>query len=83
VLDDRWTVLLLSSDGGLESELREYDARVIDLDGCLRQGYGREKDDEIAGTWSVLLFAQLFAYYSSLGRGLNPDHPTKLTKVVQ
>jgi glucosamine--fructose-6-phosphate aminotransferase (isomerizing) len=26
---------------------------------------------------------QLFAYYSAVSRGLNPDHPTKLTKVVR
>lgn len=26
---------------------------------------------------------QLFAYYSSVARGLNPDNPTKLRKVVR
>lgn len=26
---------------------------------------------------------QLFAYYSSVARGLNPDKPEKLTKVVK
>lgn len=26
---------------------------------------------------------QLFAYYSAVSRGLNPDKPTKLTKVVR
>ena len=26
---------------------------------------------------------QLYAYYSALQRGLNPDHPEKLTKVVK
>jgi len=32
---------------------------------------------------SLVVPVQLFAYYSAIDRGLNPDKPTKLTKVVK
>lgn len=50
----------------------------------------REERMEVAGglpeALSPLVFivpVQLFAYYSAVSRGLNPDRPTKLTKVVK
>jgi glucosamine--fructose-6-phosphate aminotransferase (isomerizing) len=38
--------------------------------------------NEIYQPLSYVIPLQLFAYYSSVSRGLNPDQPTKLKKVV-
>ena len=38
--------------------------------------------NEIYQTLNYVIPLQLFVYYSSVSRGLNPDQPTKLKKVV-
>jgi glucosamine--fructose-6-phosphate aminotransferase (isomerizing) len=38
--------------------------------------------NEIYQPLTYVIPLQLFAYYSSISRGLNPDQPTKLKKVV-
>ena len=45
-----------------------------------------EVADEVEEVFSPLAYVipmQLYAYYSAIQRGLNPDHPEKLTKVVK
>jgi len=56
----------------------------------LRLPAGREEQLEVAGSLSeplsplaFIVPIQLFAYYSAVSRGLNPDRPTRLTKVVR
>ncbi len=43
-------------------------------------------NEELPSTISPIFYAvpiQLYAYYSSIYRGLNPDKPEKLSKVVE
>jgi len=39
--------------------------------------------EEIFSTLAYVIPMQMYAYYSAVKRGLNPDHPEKLTKVVK
>jgi len=60
------------SDKG--NKLKEVSTEVI----CIPEGFPK--------VFSPILYViplQLFAYYSSVARGLNPDKPEKLTKVVK
>jgi glucosamine--fructose-6-phosphate aminotransferase (isomerizing) len=57
-----------------ENKLKKVSAEVI----CVPEGFPK--------VFSPILYViplQLFAYYSSVVRGLNPDKPEKLTKVVK
>ena len=57
-----------------ENKLKEVSTKVI----CIPEGFPK--------VFSPILYViplQLFAYHSSVARGLNPDKPEKLTKVVK
>ncbi len=83
ILDKNWSVFMFSRDNKVEKDLNQYAKSVLDVTDFMKEEYGISKINEV--TWSILLliFGQLFAYYSSIYRGLNPDKPSKLSKVVK
>jgi len=58
---------------GRELNVEEYIAKVIEIPLV---------EDDLS-MFPVVKATQIFAYYISIARGLNPDAPTKLTKVVK
>jgi len=60
------------------SEKSDRAGEIFDGLACIPEGFPK--------TFSPILYVvplQLFAYYSSIARNLNPDKPEKLRKVVK
>ena len=83
LLDQKWSVFILSRDEEVGKELLGYTKSVTDVERFLSENFGIDEDDEIVSSLTTLMFIQLFSYYTSTGLGLNPDKPTKLSKVVR
>ena len=83
VLDQNWSVFMFSRDNKVEKDLKQYAKSVLNVADFMKEEYGISEINEL--TWSilVLIFGQLFAYYTSIYRGLNPDKPSKLSKIVK
>ncbi len=83
LLDRNWSVFMLSTDRKIFQELDPYAKRVVDLNEFLEEEFGVNSESEVVRSIQLLLFGQLMSYYTSLSRNLNPDRPSKLTKVVE
>lgn len=82
ILTENWSVFFLSKDRAVMEEVDKFTKRVVDIPGYLNEKFGITMDEETTSSLTILVFAQLFSYYSALRRGLNPDSPSKLSKVV-
>ncbi len=82
ILNENWSVFFLSEDRAVMEEVNRYTRRVVDVSEYLREGFGITMDEEMTRSVTILFFAQMFSYYSAVKRGLNPDSPSKLSKVV-
>jgi glucosamine--fructose-6-phosphate aminotransferase (isomerizing) len=82
ILDDSWTVLLLSKEEAVKLELSKLSKNIIDIDIILHEKFNIKSHGEIADSVLKLLFVQLLSYYRAVFLGLDPDKPSKLTKVI-
>jgi glucosamine--fructose-6-phosphate aminotransferase (isomerizing) len=83
LLDRKWSVFMLSPDRLVFHELDSYAKRVVDVDEFLQQKFGVTSENEVVKSMQSLLFGQLLSYYTSISLGLDPDRPSRLTKVVK
>lgn len=65
---------VISISERVDERLKEVSNEVI----CVPRGFPK-----VFSSMIYIIPLQLFAYYSSVARGLNPDKPKKLTKVVK
>jgi len=84
------TVSSLEQSEKTINKLKSYNAKIIAIAGESVKVDDFATDviripdvEEELSIFPVIKAAQLFAYYISIARGLNPDKPTKLTKVVK
>jgi|YelNatPaOPRAMG01_1025707.scaffolds.fasta_scaffold03421_4 glucosamine--fructose-6-phosphate aminotransferase (isomerizing) len=82
ILDDSWTVFILSREEAIKHELSKLSRNVIDLDAIMHGKYNIKFHGEIADSILKVLFVQLLSYYRAVFLGLDPDKPSKLTKVI-
>jgi glucosamine--fructose-6-phosphate aminotransferase (isomerizing) len=92
LVDERTPVFILQRE--LSDELEELTDRfkrlgaptiIVGPDTAVNESDTIEIPDGVNEIYQPLTYViplQLFAYYSSISRGLNPDQPTKLKKVV-
>ncbi len=83
ILDDSWTVFLLSEDESVKQEVSAFCHNVTDLPAMLRDTFHVEINDEILLSIAEVFFLQLLSYYKAISLALDPDKPSKLTKVVR
>lgn len=83
LLNKDWSVFMLSPNQGVENDLRNHAGRVFDVVSFLKERYQISIDDEVSGSIILLVFSQLLSYFTSIGLGINPDRPSKLSKVVE
>lgn len=83
ILDSNWSVFMFSNDSKISEELLSYGSKVLDVRNFLTEKYDVSTQNETVESILSLLFGQFLAYYSSISLGLNPDKPSKLTKVVE
>ena len=93
-LVDNRTPIFLLQDGGREDvpklaeSFQKLGAPTIIVGPSIRGAVGETVEvaeglEELFLPLTYVIPLQLFAYYSSVTRGLNPDNPTKLRKVVR
>lgn len=82
ILDDSWTVLILSKEDAVKLELSKLSRNVLDLDSIMHEEFKIRSKSEIADSILKVLFVQLLSYYRAVFLGLDPDNPSKLTKVI-
>ena len=83
LLNENWSVFMLSPNPDVENDLRNHAGRVLDIVSFLKEKYQLSIDDEVSASIIILVFSQLLAYFTSVGLGINPDRPSKLSKVVE
>lgn len=81
VLNNNWSVVLLSDYPDVEHELRGYTDYVINIRRFLKEKYNIELKSEVSDSIVKLFTLQLIAYYRTVDLGLDPDHPSRLIKV--
>ena len=74
---------MFSNDSKISEELLSYGSKVLDVRNFLTEKYDVSTQNETVESILSLLFGQFLAYYRSISLGLNPDKPSKLTKVVE
>jgi glucosamine--fructose-6-phosphate aminotransferase (isomerizing) len=82
ILDDSWSVLILSKEEEVKRELSSLCKYVLDLDAIIHEEFKISFHDEISDSILKVLFVQLLSYYRAVFLGLDPDKPSKLTKVI-
>lgn len=83
ILDREWSVLMLSEDHKVARDLERYAGLVVNVADYLKENFEIQTDDEVTRSVTALIFGQLLSYYTSVYHGLNPDRPSKLSKVVK
>lgn len=83
ILDDTWTVFMLSKEDVVKNDLSKLTRNLMDVDEIIRQQFKVRFTSDLADSILKVLFIQLLAYYRSVFLGLDPDRPTKLTKVIK
>jgi glucosamine--fructose-6-phosphate aminotransferase (isomerizing) len=82
ILDDSWSVLILSNEEEVKQELSKLSRNVLDLNAIIHEEFKIRFHSEIADSILKVLFVQLLSYYRAVFLGLDPDKPSKLTKVI-
>ena len=75
-------VFLLSQDNDVRAELSKLSRNVMDLSDLLNSRFRIRTQDGIADSLVKVAFLQLLSYYKSVSLGLDPDKPSKLTKII-
>jgi len=98
LVDKRTSLFFILTEDQVESALREirsvrgFGASVLSISDKMDEQLEEVSNDlirvpagfpEVFSSMLCIIPLQLFAYYSSVTRGLNPDKPEKLTKVVK
>jgi glucosamine--fructose-6-phosphate aminotransferase (isomerizing) len=82
ILDDSWDVFLLSQDNDVRAELSKLSRNVTDISDLLNSRFGIRIQDGLADSLVKVAFFQFLSYYKSVSLGLDPDKPSKLTKII-
>jgi glucosamine--fructose-6-phosphate aminotransferase (isomerizing) len=83
ILDDTWTVFMLSKEDAVKKDLSKLTHNLMDVDEIIHKQFNVRFTTDLADSIVKVLFIQLLAYYRSVFLGLDPDRPTKLTKVIK
>lgn len=83
ILDSSWTVLFLSKNEEVEKKVAIYDAHPIIIGNDPADEIFVDSKDRISLYLGKLMALQLLSYYHSIYKGINPDSPSKLSKVVK
>lgn len=83
ILDDTWTLFMLSREDAVMSDLSKLTHNLLDVDRVIHKQYNVKFTNDFADSIIKVLFVQLIAYYRSVFLGLDPDRPSKLTKVIK
>jgi glucosamine--fructose-6-phosphate aminotransferase (isomerizing) len=83
ILDDTWTVFMLSREDAVMSDLSKLTHNLLYVDRVIHKQYNVKFSSDFADSIIKVLFVQLLAYYRSVFLGLDPDRPSKLTKVIK
>lgn len=83
LIDENWSVFMLSSDPKVKSEVESLKGKLVEIPDFMKVQYGMSSNNEFIDSILYLFFGQLVSYYTSIGRGLNPDSPSKLRKIVK
>ncbi len=82
ILNQNWSVLMLSEDLKVMNDLERHAGKVLDVAEYLKERFDVWTGDEITHSITSLIFCQLFSYYTAISRSLDPDRPSKLSKIV-
>ncbi|MGC8514885.1 MAG: SIS domain-containing protein [Thermoplasmata archaeon] len=82
ILDDSWTVLILSNEEDVKRQLSKLCRNMLDLDAIIHEEFKIKSHSEVADSILKVLFVQFLSYYRAVFLGLDPDKPSKLTKVI-
>ena len=83
ILDDTWTVFMLSKEDAVMTDLSKLTHSLVDVDEIIHEQFNAKFTSDLESSIIKVLFIQLLAYYRSVFLGLDPDRPTKLTKVIK
>jgi glutamine---fructose-6-phosphate transaminase (isomerizing) len=82
VLDSSWSVYLLTENSQVAGELRPDAGNLMELTRWGSETYGIRSQEEVAASLTSLVIVQVLAYVTSTQLGLDPDQPSRLTKVI-
>lgn len=83
ILDDGWSVFLLSSDDHVRGEIERYCKNVHDLTDIARNVLGIVPFSDLEDSLVKLTLLQILSYFKAVSVGMDPDSPSKLSKVVE
>jgi len=83
ILNSEWSVIMLSVNPEIEKRVAIYDAHPIVISNDPANEIFVDSKDEINIHLGILMALQLLSYYHAISLGMNPDSPSKLSKVVK
>ena len=83
ILSSEWSVIMLSTNPEIEKKVAIYDAHPIVVGNDPANEIFIDSKEEINIHLGKLMALQLLSYYHAISMGMNPDSPSKLSKVVK